>query len=48
LNEIIKIPSFKEEVSKFIGIPPVSISNTYSINLQEDAPKVYVGPYLEK
>jgi hypothetical protein len=48
LNEVIKIPSFKEEVTKFMGFSPDLASNTDTINVQDEAPKICAGPYLEK
>jgi len=48
LSEIIKISSFKKQVSEFLGSSPNFVLDFDFINEQDESLKISIGPYHEK
>ena len=47
-NEVIKIHSFKNEVTKLMSFYSDLALNTNTISVHEKTPKIFIGPHLEK
>jgi len=47
-NEVIKIRCFKNEVTKLMSFYSDLPSNTDTISVHEETPKIFIGPHLEK